>query len=75
MVESTPPLMPSTRTLRPDLRRQSLMKVLRRSISATIAASSAKGGTTSRALAISCWRLLLMGNPYWVSVTRKTCFR
>src|SRR5688572_24956011 len=40
------------------------MKLLRRSISATRAASSAKGGTTSRAAAISAWRLLMAGSSY-----------
>src|SRR5690606_31999344 len=62
VVESTPPLMPSTRTLRPDCLRVFLMKVLRRSISALNAASSANGGTTSRAAAISAWRLLMSGS-------------
>src|SRR5690606_35190296 len=64
VVESTPPLMPSTSTFRPEFLRQSLMKRLRRSTSATRAASSAKGGTTSRAAAISAWRLLMAGSSY-----------
>ncbi|MNY62670.1 hypothetical protein D3C86_1995330 [compost metagenome] len=58
--ESTPPLMPSTSTFSPELRRQSLIKVLRRSISASRAVSSAKGGATFRAVAISAWRLLMV---------------
>src|SRR3989338_3597083 len=62
VVESIPPLMPSTRVLSPALRRQSWMKRLRVSISARMAAWSAKGGTTLRSAAMVACRLSILGS-------------
>src|SRR5690606_15044348 len=60
VVESTPPLMPSTRVLSPALCRHCLMNALRRSISASSWLRSANGGTTCKAAAISVWRSVML---------------
>ena len=59
MVESTPPLIPSTNVFRPDSRKQDWMKLTRRSISACTESGPVNGAQTLSAVAISCWRLCM----------------
>ena len=54
VVESTPPLIPSTSVFMPDSRRQDWMKRIRRSISVCTDSGPVKGAQTWSAAAISC---------------------